>query len=700
METVRRAQSTKMSIVGSFLHLILIASCIATVGCFNSSINGDSQSIDSNSENGGGGQEDNPNFFAELKDGDIVAKLAIEDKAIPKDGSALLLRGTVPIPPFGFGDNINDGKVPFAVVDPSGKIYPAQHEAVSYYADIDREGADVVELLTKVEVDPSASGDQVYDVIYSPHDSVAKPTMTDAPSLLKSTPGLLGEMKDDLENGAIKIYATDADGNRYGIDNLLGGHVKLMGWGPYRTTVRTYNRMQLIQRNSNPPSGCNAYENLFGVHAYFASYDGKRYIDLGLRFHNGPANIGGQDPPIGDVFFDKIEIWVKKGSTVVNMIANPNFDNSNLGNNPDYNIITLVTPEEGGKYNFFPKRFRFVRRLALVKQGDEASAIAHLRGEGFAAPVPELLSPDTGLELFSFAALATARYLATKHRMPYLGSFKQEIRDYYAARLGNENQSGSYLWHVANGLKNGTKFSEDIMGTFFPPGAKHGGQTGGTGIHTHPYWDALAAASKDAFFYMMVEHMVHGDRMPDSIYRDNGEPTAVEQWLVNNYVPFSFYQKPKSGDPMGDNDVDTCQRDYVVYDSGKHPWYCTPNTDPNKPPGCLGTLNAFDPHDIQHHRRWTSHIAALTFGANDPIARDDLYKAGEIARFSYHQYPGKGTTIYNRLQEANEHPGRGFFSGRDDGWAMNTAAEALSTNSDPKIRKRFTAFFWHVGRSA
>ena len=603
--------------------------------------------------------------------GDVVAVLETKVQA----QKSYIVRGTIPVPPGFFPRQ--DGRMPLSVVNPDNSVAPTQVEIVSRYPrDVD--GADVVEVLARVQPPSGAAvGSTVqYEVIYDVH---VRGNLMPAPEIeqLVNTPG------------SLLVVAKDVFGHSYGVElhppgrqKFQQGRAWLERYGNVAVTVKTYGTMIPATQNIGAPNG--ALPHLFGVHAYLTGWTGEDVLSLDLRINNGASNndkSSSIDDLLGDVYFQSLELWVPKGWAVVQQGPDPLFGSSR--SQGTWTAYSIVAADPNGQMHFMPHLAQFHRRLALYKPGNGAKAQRFVDDQTLAF-CREGVSPTSGMKLWSWWNPQTARYFPQRHRLPNLDHVGQATLakdiDKTLNPLLSSLQSGQSSIGV---LKTGR------MGYAQPWGASYGGMTGGTEIYIFDGLVTASAASQRGYMLASLTHRLYQDRQPDAYFNSNGEPTAVEDWLVPVSGGMStnmfFKQKLLSGpDPFGYSSIDPFQVNHVAKN--------------NLQPGYEKTLAGYQPVDFQHYVRTTRSAKVLAWLGNDPLAKDDLLTRAEIYRLSYHQhfsdlnggYQGSGLKSHNL--SATKNPGAGLFFGRGNGWGIDSVNAAYSFG-DATYRSRVLPWY-------
>ncbi|MEO6708257.1 MAG: hypothetical protein ABI054_12435 [Planctomycetota bacterium] len=595
----------------------------------------------------------------------VVAQMEIGAPA----STSFVLHGTLPVPPGTFPRA--DKKLPFALIDCDGTVVDTQIELVSRYPrDVD--GADVIEVLGRVKLPANtAPGTRlIYKVVDFPHVRSGRQISPVASSLL-------------LTPGTVLIVAKDCFGHTYGTDLSIGSGpsasvaMEAVKTGSSANQVRVYGTMLPQTSNIGAPNG--ALNHLFGVHGYFTAWKGEDVISLDLRVNNGASGndtTTSIDNPLGTVYFQSLELWIKSGWNVLQQGSDPLFGSSTSQGN--WTAYSIIEPNADGTLHYMPSQGQFVRRLALCKIGQEVKARALLNDEGQAF-CKRGMSPTNGQELYSWWNPQTARYFPQRHRLPELDYIGQTvIRTKLAGQLTIlENAFNSGLAATGFGM-----VLTPNLGWAHPWGVKYGGMTGGGEINIFDGVLTAESASNEGYRIAQLTQRAYDDRQPDALYNKDGRPTELLQWTIPGangpYVNMKFYQKLLAGpDPFGFGQASTHQVSWV---SGN-----------NKKPAYEAMLSSYMPIDLQHNIRITRTMKVLSWLGNDSLAKDDLRMRAEIFRLSWHDMPNnasnvpQGGGLLDNYRVVTANPGCGFKVGRGEGWGIDTVNAAYSLG-EPSYR--------------
>lgn len=626
------------------------AGLLIAAGCSAGKAPGDS------TDSGSGGLFSNAEAGGGVPGGRVVAVLQL--RAPSRD--RFVLHGTVPVPEYTYPRG--DGQVPLSIRNWDGLTVPTQMEIVSRYAN-DAMGADVVELLGKVDLPPgTAPGALIeYEIVEDVHAPGPLPIRSDVLDLI-------------TRPGSMMVVATDAFGHQYGVDIARNvrqdvglGTADILRKGRAAVQVKTYDAMVSNSPNVGPPNG--ALPHLFGVHAYLTAWSMERAISLDLRISNGFSGQDQGDPkddPMGKVYFRDIELWVPSGWTVRNAVDDPFFGSPRQQGT--WTAFPLVKPNQDGTMHVMPSQGQFHRRLSVANVGSEGVGDAYVKEYtlGFAK---RGMSPDGG-ELWSWWNHQTARYFPQRHRLPELdhigmGTLHSQLTNHHNMLKG----------HLQAGTPGNFPISFPAFGWAHTWGVKYGGMTGGTEIFLYDGMKVAEAASREGYRSTQFTHRMYTSRHPVTLFNADGSAINVEDVTVQgpnfDYVPCNFFLKLLSGnDPFGFNQAPQYQVNHVQ-SAGLAPSY-------------ENEIMGFGPIDFQHYVRLTRNPKALVWLGNDAISRDDLILASELFRLSYHDMPNsagggaQSSGMLSSINFVNAHPNAGFAFGRGHAWGIDAASAAFS----------------------
>jgi hypothetical protein len=615
---------------------------------------------------GGGGGGSGPSF--DLIPGSEIGALEV---VLPQ-AQSFVLHGTLPLAPGIFP--LQSNQTPLGVLDYDGTPLPAQLEIVSRYPSA-QDGADVVEVLARVRRDPAKSpGQRAQYRIAALSNPFTVPSAPSGMAALTSGPLDLPSSVEQLVSNpsGILISARDCFAHVYFAQPLAGGGSKtVLRHGFAKSTVRSYDVMQPIA----PVGGAQGtLDHLFGVHAYVSTYAGEPVVGLDLRITNGHDghSASALDNPLGKVYFDGLYVTVPNGWALVHDVDDPAIGTPFVLNNET--VFPIVAPLANDKLHVMPSQGQFHRRMALVPVGQEQRAIDLLDRKGLGFARRGSSAPDAPAWL-SWWNSASARYLPQRTLLPSLehvgiGNIRNTLANEYGVLLG----------HMQNGTSSGNyPIASGVLGWAHPYGVSYGGMTGGAEIHIAEGVETLESASVEGYLNYELTHRMHSERHPNVLYALDGEPTSVEDWVIDfvggDYVPMFFYMALLPGnDPFGFDEVEQFQVQAVA-GQGRQPAY-------------EGALLGFAPHDEQHLIRYTRSAKALVWMGNDDIAKDDLRMQAELFRLSWHPYFNtenqhlQSTGMAFARKTANDYPHKGLDLGRGEGWGIDVTCAAYSTSSN------------------
>ena len=598
------------------------------------------------------------------------AALAMIELEVPP-ALNFVVRATIPVPP-GVWPSAS-GQVPAAVVDYDGTVVPAQVETVSRYAD-DAAGADVIEVLARVRRDPAvAPGTRVtYEVQYSPHSPEASPGSPGSEDLYSGATPIPSDLQGLLSNPAnLRVISTDVFGHEYEMRPLAAPNNRLLRYGAVMSQLRSYDVMQAVA----PVAGTTgSLPHFFGVHAYMGVQANESVLLFDVRFNNGADGNDTTtvlDDPLSKVYFEDIEIQVPSGWVVLQDGVDPMFGSSySAGGGKRF---PLVRPNGDGTMHVMLSQGQFHRRLAIAPAAKAtlAQEMLDLTGLAFVKK-----ATDGTNELLSWNYPGLARYFPQAHELPTLDhmgldTLRSTLRTEYQDLRGylvNGTGTGAYPLLFGN------------LGWAHPYGVAYGGMTGGAEINLYQGVRTAAARSAEGYHHLMDNHRMAVDRMPVTLYHEDGQPSRVANWVEQGtdytYLPFYYFNGKDNGgsDPFGYGEAPTFQVDYV--------------TAGNLKPAYEADLLGYQAHDTQHLVRFTRTPKALAWLGNDALSKDDLLMAAENFHFEYHEHYNsfykhiQGTGLLADMQFVAATPGKGFEIGRGQGWGIDAANASMALSTD------------------
>jgi hypothetical protein len=605
--------------------------------------------------------------------GKVIAQLSTN---APSTGT-FVLRGTIPVPAGTFPRP--DGMEPFSIRNWDGIVVPTQVETVSRFPN-DKDGADVVEVIGRVDVPPGSAPNAhlTYEVVENTHKKgrlAAKGKVT----------------KLVTKPGNVLLVAKDCFGHKYSLDLFKDiratsgqvGNSKVLRNGAGAVTIRTYDVLKPETNNVGAPSG--ALSHLFGVHTYMTAWAWTDSVSLDLRVNNAASGLNknsSEDNPLGKAYFESLEVWVPKGWTLVPDLKDPFWGSTR--DEGKWTAFELVRPMAGGNMHVMPAQSSFVRRLALTTVGNEVQAQSLVDEEwlGFAQRGQ---SPNGG-ELYSWWNHQTAAYFPQRHRLPeldYLGKAAVESVEQKAYET-----SRSVL--LSGNGKSYYPYDSSVLGWAHPWGVPYGGMTGGSEIFMYDGFRVAEAGSRLGYKHAQNTHRMYVSRQADKLFNEDGEPTCVNDWLINGsngkYVNMKYHQLLLNGspDPFGMAVSPGYQRNHVSANGMQ--------------PGYESKLVQHSPIDFQHYVRFSRAPKVLAWLGNDALAKDELKAAAEVFHMSYHEYKssaGGAVIVSGYLHDrnhVNNNPGSGFHFGRGESWGLDCSLAAYSMG-DPDWRAEMKPWF-------
>jgi hypothetical protein len=567
-----------------------------------------------------------------------------------------ILRGTLPVPPQVFPRA--DGRSPFMVRSFGGELVAAQTERVSSYPR-ESDGADVVEVLARVQRDPSvAPGTYVqFDVVLQPCE-FRRPRLTAPVAALKQLPW------------GIQLRADDVFGNPYRADIHLGKYgARIERFGRHVFQERLHTFLEPIAP-VGPPTA--TLPHLMGVHTYASYWAMENVITLDLRIHNAASGLDKSPSVHADdaqkrMYFDELELVLPAGWTVLQDYEDPFFGPTTQRGTKSF--TGLVEPNPDGTYHVIPQQGQFERRLALCPVGNEARAREFLDQAflGFC----KRGTNSAGQPYWSWWNPQTARYFPQRYLMPMISHLSES-----SMRTSLQNEYSQFRSYLLSGTTPGVMpVIFPNLGWAHPWGVQYGGMTSGSEIYLYDGHAVAVTASRPGYRMLELRHRMYTDRMPDALFNLDGDPTSMHDWIVQgpqfDYVPSMFFQTVITGYDMFGFDVASSQHVDFAASNGLAPAY-------------EDDLLDFKPIDLAHMTRYTNAPKVLAWLGNDAMAKDDLTMQAEICRLSYHHLPNTagGTAIVSgmlsSIQWVGAHPGKGFAFGRSHGWTIDAMCAAYS----------------------
>ena len=613
-----------------------------------------------------------PSTAASAQLGPIVATVEVDAPTTP----TAVVQATVPVPK---GTFLPDrATTPLALVDPAGQTLTTQVEVVARYPD-PADGASVVEVLG-LDPDPAAHGPGklTYLVRTDAAPRTLAPYPPRIPHLLSGLNAVAAPAQSLVANkGQVLLAGTDVFGNIYVLDLLHeplydSGAREWRRFGPLRTEQRSHGQLRPIAPLGGPTA---TLPHHLGVHSYVRVTSGDPVVELDLRLHNGADGSSALNPPLADLYFNELVLLLPQGWTAAPVYGDPTVGQPyDLG--PFYRVFPLIAPNADGTPHFMPQQGQLHRRLVLAPETETVRAKAHAdrEGLGFVRPGPGGASSPL---LWSWWNGATANFFPQRHQLPRLDQIDP-------AKLGQDLTTAFVQLrdHLALGTGDGIyPVVSGDLGWAHPYGVAYGGMTGGDGIEFLWGIKSLVAGSRDGYRRFEVLHRMNTERMPNALYRLDGEPSRLGDWLQvssvtgETYVDFFFYMHPTgSNDPWGFTTAPTHQVEHVKA-NGLEPAY-------------EAALAAYEHYDIQHLVRYTGPAKLLAWVGNDSLAKDDLELQAELIHLSYHPFHNsayghvQGTGMRADIDYVAANPAQGFPFGRAEGWSMDTMTAAFVLGND------------------
>ena len=618
---------------------------------------------------GGGGSEQDGQL--EVEAGTVIGQLEV---VLPTE-EQFILHGTLPLPA---GLHVpGSDQIPLVVMLHDGEAAWTQVDGVSRFSDSANDGFDVVEVSAKVtRPEGSTPGSRLaFDVQYAPHADGGFFSSSDADDLLE-------------EEDNISLRARDVFGNEYRADLLAGmpesGGRRVVREGPVVREWHTHSLLVPVSPTAGPQG---TLPRLLAVHAFIRQYRGEDFVAIDLQVHNGMSGLDDdddRDDAYNEVYFDSLELRLPERWSTLHAFEDPMIGEDQ----PEGSWVRhpLVDSLDGGDMHVLRRQGQFVRRLVVAPFTAQGRARLMLERQGLAFALPGV--NEAGDPLFSWSNPQTAAYFPQDFVLPSLAHLSENN---LRAQLEDELQD--FVQLLADGQADGYPMLAPNLGYAQPWGAKYGGMTGGTEIDLCAGAGTVALRSHAG--YRMAELQVRTtlDRQPHGLWDLDGEPTDLEDWLLEgnsgSYFPGYFNGTPilPHNDPFGFGDAPTAHIDEVV-GTGKKPSY-------------QDELLSYKPIDCQHWTRLTRNLKALAWIGNDSLAKNELAMTAALYRLTAHEYPisPHGLTQGHALSGQEEHvaslPGQGLGFGRASGWGIDVTAAAYALGDD-QTRQRYYGWFTRI----
>jgi hypothetical protein len=611
--------------------------------------------------------------------------LATIDVIAPQARS-FVLHATIPLPPGELAPGA--AQAPYGIVshDPTGTVIPAQVEGVSRYPSGEW---DVVQLIARVERgEEETPGEALrFDVVRSPHAAGA----SHAPSSV-----LAQLMRPEV---GLTLRCRDVWGHQYELDLLARGKGpgaptwRVRKNGPWLNQFRTAGVLMPKRDEYSAQRGGAALPHMMGALAWFSDWQGEEALGLDLRIHNGLASGARKaargEEPVGAVYWQSLELCLPEELALVPNVADPFFGVPYLDG--DSKVYPIVSAYPDGELHMMPPQAQLLRRLVLVREGQESVARARLdhQGLGFCA---------SSSSAWSYANPGTARFLSQRDEVPAM--------DYYAWKQAHGKDAlraheSVQLRELRSQLESGSAGPyprpSPVLGWAHPNFISIEGGVGGEEISLNEGAKAIGATSREHYARLELLHRMNLSRQPQALWDAGGEPVDVYQWSIQrdgvSTIPFDYrnygrgviprFKYPALGGPPASDQVRevAARGARPPYDRGTifEPGGSLPRGDEN--------LVNWLPHDGQHWIRFTKNAKALLWLNDDPVAEDDLELFAELFHLAFHEYasphpPGSRVTLAHSELLAAEHPGEGLRVDRETAWGIDAFCAYYSTADD------------------
>lgn len=591
----------------------------------------------------------------------------------------MFVRGTIPVPRGMIIDG--DPRVQLAVIsppDPTAAI--TQVEVVSRYPDA-ADGADVVEVIAHVRrPETMVPGTQVeYQVVFHPHTPVDF-ELSPAVEALLETPG------------ALRLVANDPFGHRYEADLLKKYRdedptIERMRSG---AAVREFRVPEVLIPVTPEQGAQGTLPRMMGVNTFLKTFRDQDFFALDLHIHNafdGKDTTVDWDEVINDLYFEKLNLRLPQGWTVVQSYENPYAGpGSNAGSMQEVPIVGAMSE---GTMHLMHRQSQFSRRIVIARADAVADARVELDRGNLGFCVDGVAA--SGERLWSWWNEDTARFLPTNHRLPNLSGMTS------AAAIDAENTAklNGMIEQIRTGASGQFPIQAGNLGWSHPYGIAYGGMTGGERIDQIPGVDVAWSGSQNAFRYIELRSKMMTERQPFALMTSKGVPTKVEDHMIlggnaGPWLPFHLWMTFIGDDSYFDfQSAPTFQSDFVA-NQGKKPAY-------------EQTLRNYRPIDLQHLIRYSGDLQTLTWLGNDSVSKFQLRQAAELFRMTHHEgalsnngYVG-GHTLRARQLHTAAFPGVGVDYRRSQAWGLHATVAAYATG-DTILRARLRPWLADVSR--
>jgi hypothetical protein len=611
--------------------------------------------------------------------------LASIDVIAPEQRS-FLLHATIPLPKGELAPGAVES--PYAIVshDAAGTLVPAQVEGVSRYPSGDW---DVVQLIARVERGPDESTREPlrFDVVRSPH----------APGPSHKPCSILGDL---MQPGTgLVLRCRDVWGHQYELDLLARGQQpsaptwRVRKSGPWLNQFRTAGVLMPRADEYSAQRGGAPLPHMMGALAWFSDWQGEDALGLDLRVHNGLASGARKaqrgEEALGAVYWQSLELCVPRGLVVVPNVADPFFGEPYLDG--DSQVYPIVAAYPDGELHMMPPQAQLLRRLVLVREGQEELAKARLehQGLGFCA------SSSTA---WSFSNPSTARFLSQRDELPSMDYYAwKQAHGKHALRAHESVQLRELRAQLESGAAGPYPRPSAVMGWAHPNFISIEGGVGGEEISLNEGAKAIGAISRENYARLELLHRMNLSRQPQALWDASGAPVGVYEWSVQRdgvaTIPFDYrnygrgviprFKYPALGGPPASEQVAevAARGARPPYDQGTifEPGGSLPSGDEN--------LVNWLPHDGQHWIRFTKNAKALLWIGDDPVAEDDLELFAELFHLAFHELasphpPGSRVTLAHSELLAAQHPREGLRVDRETAWGIDAFCAYYSTADD------------------
>ncbi|MDP6761518.1 MAG: hypothetical protein QF860_01460 [Planctomycetota bacterium] len=612
-------------------------------------------------------------------DGPVLARVELAAPSAP----SFLLRATIPIP-----RGVLDGPLaPLGLrrAGDEGEARVAQVEVVTRRADGTPEVIEVVAAMELSE-DDRASGRLRYELVGR---------ATGAPPPRR--PDGLAALLDPEQGGRLALRARDVHGHAYRCDLLAEvdeggvGSRRIDADGPYLRRWRVAGVLLPVEPSADAPApGGQPLPHMMGVHAYLTRRRGDRALSVDLRVHNGTsagrrAARRGEEP-VGTLYWRELELLVPQGWKVLPEVRDPFFGAPREEDGA--RIYPIVAAHAGEALHMMPPQAQLLRRLVLVRGGEEAAGRRRLAREGLAFCVHDHRA-------FSWANPATQAYFPQRDLVGSMDWFRRGAdRGKGALRRVEDLRLVRLLRQLEEGAGGEPPGRFEAMGWAHPLFLPQEGAHGGEGIRFLEGHRAIGGASASSYRILELHHRMNASRQAEALYDRRGEPLGYPEWAdaegaldfdfrtYGRTAPPEFRQHCGGGPPPGE------QVRWVLSEGLRPPY------DRGGGHAAEGKLSTSDGdlvrwmcHDTQHLVRYTKQTKALQWLGNDPLARDDLRLGAELFRLWFHEgsspHPdGSAVTLRHLEALAAAHPRQGLPVSRGHAWGIDAFCAAWAAADD------------------